>query len=287
MTSAHMERHLAAILAADMVGYSRAVGRDEEGTIARFAALCEELFEPVLARHRGRLVKTTGDGFLAEFASVVDSLRCAVEIQRSLAERNAGQPEDRQMVFRMGVNLGDVVAQGGDIYGDGVNIAARLEGLADPGGICIARKVQQEVAGKLDVGYEFMGEKQVKNIAPPVPAYRVLLDPALAGVLREAAATAASPRRRGLKGFGIAALLLLAVAGDHGCGLEVRAGAPAATGLGSTHGRAACGQAALHCRAAISEHVRRSQPELFCRWHRRRRDHRPFKNFRSFRDCPQ
>ncbi len=181
MAQERVERRLAAILAADVVGYSRLMGMDEEGTIARLNSLREELIDPSIAKHHGRIVKTMGDGILVEFPSVVDAVRNAVEVQRGMAERNSDVPEDQRIEFRVGVNLGDIVVQGDDILGDGVNIAARLEGLADPGGICIPLKVFHEVRNKLDVGYEFIGEQKVKNIETPIPTYRVLLEPDAAG----------------------------------------------------------------------------------------------------------
>jgi adenylate cyclase len=140
-----VHRRLAAILAADVVGYSRLMGADEEGTLAELTAHLAELIEPCIAEHRGRVVKTTGDGLLAEFASVVDAVRCAVAFQEGMAERNSGTPEDRRLDFRIGVNLGDVIIQDGDIFGDGVNVAARLEGLAEPGGIVVSGTVHEHV----------------------------------------------------------------------------------------------------------------------------------------------
>ncbi len=140
-----MERHLAAILAADVVGYSRLMEADEPGTIAALTAHREELIEPKIAEHNGRIVKLMGDGILVEFTSVVDAVQCAVDIQRTMAERNAEEPEDQQIKFRMGINLGDVIVQGDDIYGDGINIASRLEGLAEPDGVCISGTVFDSV----------------------------------------------------------------------------------------------------------------------------------------------
>jgi class 3 adenylate cyclase len=140
-----MERHLAAILAADVVGYSRLMEADEPGTIAALTAHREELIEPKIAEHHGRIVKLMGDGILVEFTSVVDAVQCAVDIQRTMAERNAEEPEDQQIKFRMGINLGDVIVQGDDIYGDGINIASRLEGLAEPDGVCISGTVFDSV----------------------------------------------------------------------------------------------------------------------------------------------
>jgi TolB-like protein/class 3 adenylate cyclase/rhodanese-related sulfurtransferase len=176
-----MERRLAAVLVADMVGYSRLMGVDEEGTITRQKAYRSKLIDPAIAEHDGRIVKTTGDGLLVEFPSVVDAVRCAVAIQRAMARREEEVPEERRIRYRVGINIGDIIVDGEDIYGDGVNIAARLEGLAEPGGICIPRKVMHEVRNKLDVGYEFTGEQKVKNIETPVPAYRVLLESDAAG----------------------------------------------------------------------------------------------------------
>jgi len=168
-------RRLAAILAADVAGYSRLMGVDEEGTLAALKALRRELADPKIKEHRGRIVKTTGDGLLIEFVSVVDAVRCAVEVQRAMAGRNADVAPDHRIELRMGINLGDIIRDGRDIYGDGVNIAARLEGLAEPGGICVSRVVRDQVRDKLDFSFEDMGEQQVKNIARPVRVHRVVL----------------------------------------------------------------------------------------------------------------
>src|SRR6516164_10384898 len=157
------ERKLAAIFAADIVGYSRLMGADEEGTRAAVTELRRELIARQIAAHHGRIVTLTGDGFLAEFASVVDAVRCAVELQRRMAERNAGAPTDRRIEFRVGINIGDIIVEADDVYGDGVNIAARLEALAEPGGICVSRVVRDQVRDKLDVAFDDMGEQQVKN----------------------------------------------------------------------------------------------------------------------------
>jgi adenylate cyclase len=166
-------RRLAAILAADVAGYSRLMGADEEGTHERLKTHLRELVDPKIREHRGRIVKNTGDGFLAEFPSVVDAVRCAVEVQRGMIDREPEMREDRRIRFRIGVNLGDVIVEEHDIFGDGVNVAARLEGLAEPGGICISRMVRDNVRDKLDYTFEDMGEQQVKNIARPVRVYRV------------------------------------------------------------------------------------------------------------------
>src|SRR5260370_5259745 len=168
-----VERRLAVILAADVVGYSRLIGREEEGTLERLKAHRRQLVDPKINEHRGRIVKTTGDGMLVEFASVVDAVRCAAEIQRAMIDREAETAEDRRIKFRVGINLGDVVVEDGDIFGDGVNVAARLEGLAEPGGICISGTVRDHVGGRLPYAVEDMGEQNVKNIARPVRAYAI------------------------------------------------------------------------------------------------------------------
>jgi adenylate cyclase len=168
-----VERRLAAILTADMAGYSRLMGADEEGTHARLKGHRRALVDPKIAEHHGRIVKNTGDGWLAEFPSVVDAVRCAVEVQRGMAERNAATPSEQRIEFRVGINLGDVIVEGDDIFGDGVNITARLEALAEPGGICVSRVVRDQVRDKLDFAFEDIGEQQVKNIARPVRVYRV------------------------------------------------------------------------------------------------------------------
>src|SRR5262249_3106425 len=162
-------RRLVAILAADVAGYSRLMGEDEEGTLAALKAIRRELGDPKIAEHRGRIVKTTGDGLLAEFPSVVDAVRCAAEIHRARAE--GGGP----IQFRIGINLGDIIIDDGDIFGDGVNIAARLEGLAEPGGICVSARVHEDVADKVDAGFQDIGEPPLKNIGRPVRVYRVQL----------------------------------------------------------------------------------------------------------------
>ena len=168
-------RRLAAIWAADVAGYSRLIGADEGGTLTRLKAIRAELFDPTIAAHNGRLVKTTGDGLLVEFGSVVDALRCASEIQTAMAEANVGIAADKRIEFRIGVHQGDIVVEDGDIFGDGVNVAARLETLADPGDICVSARVQEDAAGKLDLTFEDLGEQSLKNIARPVRVYRVRL----------------------------------------------------------------------------------------------------------------
>ena len=179
------ERRLAAILAADVAGFSRLMGQDEEGTLARLKALRRDVCDGAIAAHRGRTVKTTGDGLLVEFPSVVDALRCALAMQEAMREKNRGTPAESRIEFRVGINLGDVIIDGGDVYGDGVNIAARLEALAEPGGICVSQTVLDHARGKLPFTAEDAGEQQLKNIAQPVRVWRITSERA-----REASASA-------------------------------------------------------------------------------------------------
>src|SRR5712692_8586511 len=202
MGVARTERKLAAILAADVVGYSRLMGADEEGTLAQLRAHRRALIDPKITEHHGRIVKTTGDGMLVEFASVVDAVRCAVEVQRGMAERNAGVPPERRIEFRAGINLGDIIVENEDIFGDGVNVAARLEALAEPGGICVSRIVRDPVRDKLGFTFEDMGEQAVKNIARPIHAYRVRFE----GVELAAAARTAAPPSQGAPHLSIVVL---------------------------------------------------------------------------------
>jgi adenylate cyclase len=194
MAEERVERRLAAILAGDVAGYSRLMGVDEEGTLAALKRHRRELVDPKIREHRGRIVKLTGDGILVEFASVVDAVRCAVEIQRGMAERNLEVPAERRIEFRIGLNLGDIIIDDKDIYGDGVNIAARLEALAEPGGICVSRVVRDQVRDKLDFSFADMGEQQVKNIARPIRTHRILLQ--AEAVEPSDAAVAAAPSAR-------------------------------------------------------------------------------------------
>ncbi|HZT18042.1 MAG TPA: adenylate/guanylate cyclase domain-containing protein [Dongiaceae bacterium] len=177
MAETRDERRLTTILAADVVGYSRLMGEDEAGTLATLRQRRKEVLEPLLGRYGGRLIKLMGDGAMVEFASVVNAVQCAVELQREMARRNQGLPERRRMQLRVGVNLGDVIVEGNDLYGDGVNLAARLEGLAEPGGICISDTAYHHVAGKLPLAFEDLGERRVKNFAKPVRAHRIVLAP--------------------------------------------------------------------------------------------------------------
>src|SRR3954451_6935441 len=170
-------RRLVAILAADVAGYSRLIGADEESTLDRLRSIRSKVIDPKITEYRGRVFKTTGDGLLVEFASVIDALRCATEWQRAMAERYTGIPVDDRIEFRIGINVGDVVVEDDDIFGDGVNIAARLEGLAEPGGICVSARVQEDAAGRLDLAFEDLGDQILKNIARPIRVYRVRLTP--------------------------------------------------------------------------------------------------------------
>src|SRR4029078_3333334 len=176
MFEGRVVRRLAAILAADVAGYSRLMGVDEEGTLAALKAHRREIVNPNITEHHGRIVKTTGDGTLVEFASAVDAVRCALAIQQRMAERNVSLPEDRRIDFRLGIDVGDIVIDEDDIFGDGVNVAARLEGIADRGGICISRQVLDQIEGKLDLRSRHLGQQNLKNISRPVEVYAIRLD---------------------------------------------------------------------------------------------------------------
>ncbi|HEY3030335.1 MAG TPA: adenylate/guanylate cyclase domain-containing protein, partial [Bradyrhizobium sp.] len=177
MSGEHVERRLAAILAADVAGSCRLIGIDEEGTLAQLKALRKTLFDPKVTDHRGRIVKNTGDGALVEFASVVDAVRCAVEVQRGMADQNTDVPQGKRIEFRIGIHVGDIIIADDDIFGDGVNIAVRLEGIAEPGGICISDDAHRQVRGKVESTLEDMGSQSLKNIAEPMRAWRVRIGP--------------------------------------------------------------------------------------------------------------
>ncbi|MGH6959213.1 MAG: adenylate/guanylate cyclase domain-containing protein, partial [Dongiaceae bacterium] len=177
-----MERRLAAILAADVVGYGRLMGDDEAGTLAALKGRRKQLLEPLVAKHRGRIFKSMGDGVLIEFGSAVNAVECAVALQSGMAEANGALPADKRIELRIGINLGDVVVEGHDLFGDGVNVAARLQEVAAPGGICAAASVRDQVWTKVAVGFDHQGERQLKNIAAPVRVYRI-----------EASSSAAAP----------------------------------------------------------------------------------------------
>ena len=190
MSSEHVERRLAAILAADVVGSCRLIGIDEEGTLAQLEALRKTLFDPKIAQHHGRIVKNTGDGALVEFASVVDAVRCADDVQRGVAEQNTDVPLDKRIEFRIGIHLGDIIIADDDIFGDGVNIAVRLEGIAEPGGICISDDAHRQVRGKVESTLEDMGAQTLKNIAEPMRAWRVRIGPSSSPATKTPAETA-------------------------------------------------------------------------------------------------
>jgi adenylate cyclase len=195
---ASVERRLTAILAADVVGYSRLMEVDEAGTLARLKTVRLELIDPAITKCKGRIIKTTGDGMLVEFRSVTEALRCAVDFQERMARRNRDMPASRTLLYRIGINLGDVIVEGDDIFGDGVNVAARLESIAEPGGICISAAVRDQVGDRLEVGYEDLGEQQVKNINRPIRIFKVLLTgPSDTSTATPVARTApqASPRK--------------------------------------------------------------------------------------------
>ena len=209
MTAQEVKRKLAAILSADVKGYSHLMGEDEEGTIRTLNAY-KEVITGFVQKYQGRVVGTAGDSMLAEFASVVDAVRCAVGIQGELKDRNKELSEDRRMEFRIGVNLGDVVEGGDTIYGDGVNIAARLESLSEAGGICISGTAYDQVENKLSLGYKYLGEQTVKNIAKPVRVYKVLMEPEAAGkVIGE---RKAKPKQWQMATMGLAISLIVVIA---------------------------------------------------------------------------
>src|ERR1700692_168452 len=197
MSGERVERRLAAVLAADIAGYSRLMGADEEGTLAQLKTVRKALVDPAIAAHRGRIVKTTGDGMLVEFASAVEAARCAVEVQRGMARQNADVPQDFRIEFRIGIHVGDIIIDEDDIFGDGVNIAARLEGLADPGGVCISDDAQRQIRGKVDFAFDDMGPQTLKNIAQSMRAWR----------MRDGSASASALPKDASAGFGQALAL--------------------------------------------------------------------------------
>src|SRR5690242_3487447 len=212
MPEQFVERKLAAILVADIAGYSRLIGLDEEGTLTRLRALRRELIDPTIAEHRGRIFKTTGDGMLVEFASVVDAVRCAVAVQRTTAAREAAIAQERRIEFRVGINLGDIVVEGDDILGDGVNIAARLEAIAVPGGICLSRAAVDQVVGKIAAAFSDLGDRRLKNIARPVRVFAIdLLDSPKPQNPGATAIQLSSPRPR----LSIVVLPFANLGGDH------------------------------------------------------------------------
>ena len=186
MTNERVERRLAAVLAADVVGYSRLMGGNEEGTLVRLKAIRKTLVDPAIAHHRGRIVKTTGDGLLVEFASAVDAARCAMEVQESMAAQNRDVPREMRIEFRIGIHVGDIIFDDNDIFGDGVNIAARLEGIAEPGGICISDDAHRQVRSKVSFTFDDMGPQALKNIVEPMRAWQWILHNQRGAVLERA-----------------------------------------------------------------------------------------------------
>jgi adenylate cyclase len=207
-------RRLAAILAADVAGYSRLIGADEGGTLQALKAIRAELIDPTIAAHNGRLVKTTGDGLLVEFSSVVDALRCATEVRAGMAERNATVPAEKRIEFRIGINMGDIVVEDGDIFGDGVNIAARLEALAEPGGICLSAAAHEQVRDRIDIAFVDLGEQQVKNITRPVRTYGVALGASSRAALPATSASVARRCARTSEGLAVASPARAALCSD-------------------------------------------------------------------------
>src|SRR5262245_50293949 len=214
MPEDRVDCRLAAILAGDIAGYSRLMGADEDGTVRQLTGHRRELVDPKITEHRGRIVKTTGDGILVEFVSVVDAVRCAVDIQRGMVERNAELPADSRIQFRIGINVGDIIIDGDDIFGDGVNVAARLEALADPGGIMVSGVVHDQVRDKLNFGFEDMGEQAVKNIARPIGVHRVSLTENIPHAPLKSAAAAAKTEPSTASRPSIAVLPFVNMSGD-------------------------------------------------------------------------
>ena len=190
-----MERRLAAVLAADVAGYSRLMGADEEGTLARLKAIRKDLVDPCIAAHRGRIVKTTGDGLLVEFASAVDAARCAVEVQRDMTGQNTDLALDVRIEFRIGIHVGDIIIDDNDIFGDGVNIAARLEGVAEPGGVCMSDDTYRQIRGKVEIVCDDLGLQTVKNIVEPMRAWRVQLGGQSAAKVPQVSSASQAPAR--------------------------------------------------------------------------------------------
>ncbi len=207
MADEGFKRKLTAILSADVEGYSRLMGDDEEATVRTLTSY-REVLTTLIKQHNGKVLDSPGDNLLAEFVSVVDAVQCAVAVQKEINARNTELPENRRMQFRIGINLGDVIQEEDRIYGDGVNIAARLEALADPGGICISKTAFDQIETKLPLGYDYLGEQTVKNIAKPVSAYRVLMEPRVTGVGAGEEKKAWTVRRKAVLAGGIVVVVL-------------------------------------------------------------------------------
>jgi len=282
-------RHLAAILAADVAGYSRLMGADEEGTHERLKAHRRELVDPKIGEHSGRIVKTSGDGMLVEFPSVVHAMRCAAEVQRGMIDREPDVTAERRIKFRMGINLGDVILDGGDIFGDGVNIAARLEALAEPGGICVSRTVREQIRDRLPYLLDDMGEQSVKNIARPVRVY-ALRPEAVAELPSTSAPTATRQRGRGgVAAIAAAAAALVIVVSAWWLWPGVRSAptAPVASADRHLNLAAVCRSSLIDSCAALSQFKQRPGPAIFCRRDHRRSDNRPVADPELARDLAQ
>jgi class 3 adenylate cyclase len=275
-------RKIAAIVVADVVGYSRLAGADEDRTLSRLRGLRSDLIDPAIAAHHGRIVKRTGDGVLVEFRSVVDAVRCAIELQNGLIERNAGLPSERRIELRVGVHLGDVVQESdGDLTGDGVNIAARLEGLCPPGEICLSEDAYRQVKGRLDLAVSDLGPTQLKNIAEPIRVYTLKVSgPAHAKPARPE--EPAAPKKRLVLGplaLGFVILLILIAGGTLYFFASDRAAIVAS--------KASTPAGALHRRTALRQSFRRSGSRLFRRRHYRESHHRLIAPERLIRDRAQ
>ena len=280
-----MERRLTAILAADVVGYSRLMGEDEAGTLTELKAHRAEVINPKAVQYGGRIIKLMGDGVLMEFASVVDAVGFAVDVQHAMGERNDDVSQARQVLYRIGINIGDVIVEDDDIYGDGVNVAARLEGLAEAGGICIGRHVRDQIRDKLDLRLEDLGEVEVKNIARPVRAFQVVMDEKASALSTPIPQIETQPKHTSRSG--LVAVMGLAILTIGGASLVVAAlvAEIRACPCGS-HGPAAARQA-VHSGAAFQQHVRRCQPGTLYRRDDGGFDYRPVQGFRAVRHRSQ
>ena len=281
MATEGFKRKLAAVFSADVAGYSRLMGEDEAATLTTLETYKQVMFV-LIRQHRGRVVASPGDNVLAEFASVVDAVQCGVAVQKEIQARNAELPESRRMQFRIGINLGDVIEEGDSIYGDGVNIAARLESLADPGGICISKTAFEQIEAKLPLGYEFLGEQTVKNIAKPVGTYRVLMEPRVTVKAEAEVKPKVSARRRPFvccppwrpgRGGGSRSVLVFHPSACPTAGGE------------SLHGEDGLSPArqAVHRRHALREHDRGSKAGFLLRWVDRKPDISPLQGAGTFR----
>ena len=281
MATEGFKRKLAAVFSADVAGYSRLMGEDEAATLTTLEAYKQVMFV-LIKQHRGRVVASPGDNVLAEFASVVDAVQCGVAVQKEIQARNAELPENRRMQFRIGINLGDVIEEEDSIYGDGVNIAARLESLADPGGICVSKTAFEHIEAKLPLGYEFLGEQTVKNIAKPVGAYKVVMEPRVTVKAQPDAKPKVAIRRKPI--FAVLLGVLVVVVGAAVFWYFTRPPAPPPVEKASTDKMAfpLAGQT-VHRRYAVREHDRGPNPGFLLRWVERKPDHGPLQSATAFR----